>query len=157
MITQAALHLLSRVTRRHPVALRCLADGGPRLLLSLPRACLLPGFAHAEPSIVAVLLNVLEDPLTLEAWMEAEIRGFFSSRARRGSYAFMPHPRGGSQPGVSQVGFCVVKYPCNDPCMAPARMIRLRFCGHVPPNPPNHALKCAGRAHPGTLFIIWGW
>jgi hypothetical protein len=37
-----------------------LAAGGCRLLLSLPRACLLPNFARAEPCILAVLVNMLE-------------------------------------------------------------------------------------------------
>ena len=102
--THAALSLLARVTRRHPVARQCLADGGARLLLTLPRACLLPNFARAEPSIVSVLLNMLEDPSTLEGLMETTIRGFFANRARARAHPYMPHPRGGPGPD----GTCMV-------------------------------------------------
>ena len=56
--THAALHLRSRVTRRQPAAQRCLAEGGAKLLLSLPRDCLVPEFARAEPSMVAVCVCV---------------------------------------------------------------------------------------------------
>ena len=96
------LQLLSRATRRHPAALRCLADGGTRLLLTLPQACLFPSFARAEPLIIATLLNMLEDPTTLDAWMEGEIRAFFASRPQqmRGS---IPHPAG-AQAAACQVG-----------------------------------------------------
>ena len=43
-----------------------------------------------------VLLNMLEDPATLEVWMEAEVRTFFASKARaRSSIGLsVPHPRG---------------------------------------------------------------
>eukprot|EP00955_Chlamydomonas_euryale_P032365 340181-Chlamydomonas_euryale.AAC.1 len=50
-----------------------LQAGGPRLLMSLPRACLVPNFARAESCILAILGNVLEDPATLDAWMESEV------------------------------------------------------------------------------------
>ena len=98
--TQAVLQLLARVTRRHQAALRCLSDGGPRLLLSLPQSCLFPSFARAEPLIITKLLNMLEDPVTLDAWIEGEIRAFFASRPQPRGYT--PHPVG-AQARVSQV------------------------------------------------------
>lgn len=59
----------------HAVSLlQVLAAGGHRLLLSLPAACLVPGVSRFEAGIGAVLRNLLEDPATLESWMEAEIR-----------------------------------------------------------------------------------
>lgn len=54
--------------------LQVLNSGGLKLLLSLPRACLLPNFARVEPCIIAVLCNILEDPITLDVWMESEVR-----------------------------------------------------------------------------------
>ncbi len=53
-------------------------------MLRLPSACLLPNPARHEPHMLALLRNVLEDPVTLGGWMEAEIRNYFAQRARSG-------------------------------------------------------------------------
>ncbi len=56
--------------------------GCHRLLLSLPAACYMPSFVLVEPHVCAVLRHMMEDPATLEAWMESEIRNFFVQKAR---------------------------------------------------------------------------
>lgn len=48
-----------------------LAGKGPKLVLDLPAACFR---AELEPSISALMRHILEDPATLQAAMEAEIR-----------------------------------------------------------------------------------
>ena len=48
-----------------------LAGKGPKLVLDLPAACFQ---AELEPSISALMRHILEDPATLQAAMEAEIR-----------------------------------------------------------------------------------
>ena len=56
--------------------------GCHRMLLSLPAACCMPSFVLIEPHVCAVLRHMMEDPATLEAWMESEIRNFFANKAR---------------------------------------------------------------------------
>ncbi len=75
--------LLGRLTKRHANAAQVAAAGGPRLLLSLPRACLGVQFWRLEPLLSAILRNLLEDPATLEGWMEAEIRSHLNAQVRR--------------------------------------------------------------------------
>ena len=48
-----------------------LAGKGPKLVLDLPPACFR---AELEPAISALMRHILEDPATLQAAMEAEIR-----------------------------------------------------------------------------------
>ena len=48
-----------------------LSGKGPKLVLDLPAACFQ---AELEPSISALMRHILEDPATLQAAMEAEIR-----------------------------------------------------------------------------------
>ncbi len=48
-----------------------LAGRGPKLILDLPLACFTPDL---EPYISAIMRHILEDPVTLQAAMEAEIR-----------------------------------------------------------------------------------
>eukprot|EP00798_Chlamydomonas_sp_ICE-L_P016841 gene16841-23121_t len=79
--TQAVLQLLAHITRRHSAAMQVLNQGGHRLLLSFPAGCLLPLVTRLESSVVTILRHILEDPETLESWMEAEIRNFFSQRS----------------------------------------------------------------------------
>ncbi len=80
--TQALLQLLVKLTARHANAQGVLAKGGHRLLLSLPGACLAPTYNRQEALIGAVLRHILEDPSTLEGWMEAEIRNYMSVKGR---------------------------------------------------------------------------
>ncbi|KAK9821448.1 hypothetical protein WJX81_000342 [Elliptochloris bilobata] len=73
---QAVLQLLTRLTKRHSIALKVLAARGPRLILGLPAAALRP---ELEPAVSAIFRHLLEDPVTLQAAMEAEIRNVVSS------------------------------------------------------------------------------
>ncbi|KAL0033594.1 hypothetical protein WJX79_006288 [Trebouxia sp. C0005] len=81
----AVVQVLARVTKSHKVALKVLAARGPRLILEMPGACFLP---EHEPYVSAIFRHILEDPVTLQAAMEAEIRNTLS--ARGGSSAAMP-------------------------------------------------------------------
>ncbi|DBB00800.1 TPA: hypothetical protein ACH3X1_000730 [Trebouxia sp. C0004] len=90
--TQAVVQVLARVTKSHKVALKVLAARGPRLILEMPGACFLP---EHEPYVSAIFRHILEDPVTLQAAMEAEIRNTLSARglhadAAGGSSAAMP-------------------------------------------------------------------
>ena len=64
-----------------------LAAGAHRLLLSLPSACLAPTLSRQEAHIGAILRNLMEDTITLEAWMESEIRNSMSVKGVRDPYA----------------------------------------------------------------------
>ena len=55
--------------------LQVLAARGPRLILEMPGACFLP---EHEPYVSAIFRHILEDPVTLQAAMEAEIRNTLS-------------------------------------------------------------------------------
>ena len=52
---------------------------GLRLVLDLPGACFLP---EHEPYIAAIARHILEDPATLQAAMEAEIRNTLAHGGR---------------------------------------------------------------------------
>lgn len=52
-----------------------LAGRGPKLILEVPLACFTPDL---EPYISAIMRHILEDPVTLQAAMEAEIRSTLS-------------------------------------------------------------------------------
>jgi len=60
--------------------LQVLAARGPRLILELPGACFLP---EHEPYVSAIFRHILEDPVTLQAAMEAEIRNTLSARGQQ--------------------------------------------------------------------------
>lgn len=51
--------------------MQVLSGKGPKLVLDLPTACFR---AELEPAISALMRHILEDPATLQAAMEAEIR-----------------------------------------------------------------------------------
>ncbi len=70
-----------------------LAARGPRLILGLPAAALR---AELEPAVSAIFRHLLEDPLTLQAAMEAEIRNVLSSWAggARGAHGGAPRRLG---------------------------------------------------------------
>ncbi len=55
--------------------LQVLAGKGPKLILDMPLACFTPDL---EPYISAIMRHILEDPITLQAAMEAEIRSTLS-------------------------------------------------------------------------------
>ena len=57
--------------------MQVLAGKGPKLVLDLPAACFKPTL---EPSISAIMRHILEDPATLQAAMEAEIRATLSKQ-----------------------------------------------------------------------------
>lgn len=69
--------------------LQLLAKGGPRMLLSLPSACWYLVFTRHQPSLSEVLRHMLEDPATLESWMESEIKNYF---AQVGSHCNLRSP-----------------------------------------------------------------
>jgi hypothetical protein len=85
-VTQALLQLLEHLSKRYANAQQVLAAGGHKLLLSLPAACLAPSISRQEGSIGAILRHLLEDPVTLEGWMEAEIRNSMANRSLRDPY-----------------------------------------------------------------------
>lgn len=62
------------------IGLQVLALRGPRLILELPGACFLP---EHEPYVSAIFRHILEDPVTLQAAMEAEIRNTLSARGQQ--------------------------------------------------------------------------
>lgn len=72
-----------------------LAARGPRLILGLPAAALRP---ELEPAVSAIFRHLLEDPATLQAAMEAEIRNVVSgwtggARGALGGGAYGGAPR----------------------------------------------------------------
>lgn len=64
--------------------IQVLAGGGPRLILDLPGACFLP---EHEPYVSAIFRHILEDPVTLQAAMEAEIRNTLAARGSQANAA----------------------------------------------------------------------
>lgn len=71
-----------RLTIDH--VLQVLAARGPRLILEMPGACFLP---EHEPYVSAIFRHILEDPVTLQAAMEAEIRNTLSARGQHADAA----------------------------------------------------------------------
>ena len=69
------LHLWS--VHHKVICMQVLAGKGPKLVLDLPAACFRP---ELEPSISAIMRHILEDPATLQAAMEAEIRATLSKQ-----------------------------------------------------------------------------
>lgn len=63
--------------------MQVLSAEGPQLLLGLPTCCLLPNPSRAEPHINTILRHILEDPITLESWMESEVRSYMLLRVNR--------------------------------------------------------------------------
>ncbi|BDA45426.1 probable E3 ubiquitin-protein ligase HUWE1 [Coccomyxa sp. Obi] len=91
---QGVLLLLSCLTKRHSIALKVLAGKGPKLILDMPLACFTPDL---EPYISAIMRHILEDPITLQAAMEAEIRSTLS----KGRHKPSGYPSGSQQPDGS--------------------------------------------------------
>lgn len=98
-------------------SLQVLARGGPAMLLNLPAACLAPVASRQEPNIGIILRHILEDPVTLEGWMESEIRNFLTLRGRNGRDPYGGRPwYGGTNPssrcvaGVAMVSGCCVRF-----------------------------------------------
>jgi hypothetical protein len=83
-LTQALLQLLDNLTKRFCNAQQLLAAGGHRLLLSLPAACLNPTISRQEGVIGSLLRHLLEDPSTLEGWMESEIKNSMALKGQHG-------------------------------------------------------------------------
>jgi hypothetical protein len=82
-----------------PVVAQVLSAGGHRLLLSLPSACLSPAISRHEGSIGAILRHLLEDPATLEGWMEAEIKNIMAVKgAMRDPYTGRAYPYNQANP-----------------------------------------------------------
>eukprot|EP00850_Spirogloea_muscicola_P012629 SM000082S22871 [mRNA] locus=s82:404008:421363:+ [translate_table: standard] len=79
-VTQAVLQACTRLTKSHAVAVKFLESGGLTALLALPTFSLFPGF---ETVASAVVRHLLEDPLTLQVAMEAEIRHTLTSTLAR--------------------------------------------------------------------------
>jgi hypothetical protein len=59
-----------------------LSQGCHKMLLSLPKSCYKPSFVVIEPLVCTVLRHMMEDPTTLELWMESEIKNFFAQKAK---------------------------------------------------------------------------
>ena len=70
-VVQALLQLCARLKRVHAIALCFLEIGGLVSLLIFPTSCLFSGFDSVASTIVR---HILEDPHTLQAAMESEIR-----------------------------------------------------------------------------------
>lgn len=91
-----------------------LAGKGPKLVLDLPPACFQP---ELEPSISAIMRHILEDPATLQAAMEAEIRATLSKQkpavGRAGARALPP----GSQCQCCSCLLCILS--SDGVCAAP--------------------------------------
>eukprot|EP00899_Mesostigma_viride_P004970 jgi/Mesvir1/14474/Mv05181-RA.1 len=79
---QAVLQLLTRLTKNHVVALQFLSEGGLPVLLATAPALLQPGF---QALVAAIIRHLLEDPATLQAAMETEIRQTFASQVPGGA------------------------------------------------------------------------
>ncbi|KAI3425184.1 hypothetical protein D9Q98_008953 [Chlorella vulgaris] len=88
----AVVQLLARLTKDHALAEKVLAARGHVQLLTLPPAAFRP---ELEPFMAAVFRHILEDPSTLQAAMEAEIRSTLNEKGRSGSYAYSRNPAGG--------------------------------------------------------------
>ena len=71
------------------VHVQVLAARGPRLILEMPGACFLP---EHEPYVSAIFRHILEDPVTLQAAMEAEIRNTLSARGQHADAAGLFQP-----------------------------------------------------------------
>lgn len=76
--------MLQLCVNLHDGCLQVLAGGGPRLILDLPGACFLP---EHEPYVSAIFRHILEDPVTLQAAMEAEIRNTLTARGSQANAA----------------------------------------------------------------------
>jgi hypothetical protein len=109
--------LLGRLTKRHANAAQVAAAGGPRLLLSLPRSCLGVQFWRLEPLLSAILRNLLEDPATLEAWMEAEIRSHLTAQVGATAGRRAPVPVGPGPLAADAVvgGACMASLGARQP------------------------------------------
>ncbi|KAL9272941.1 E3 ubiquitin-protein ligase UPL1-like protein, partial [Drosera capensis] len=81
VIMQAVLQLCARLTKICTFALYFLESGGMMALFGLPRSCLFPGYDVLASTIVR---HLLEDPPTLQAAMESEIRQTMSSSRHAG-------------------------------------------------------------------------
>jgi hypothetical protein len=78
-LTHALLHLLARLLRSADCAAAFVAAGGAPALLALPTAAAFEG----RVALIAVILrHLLEDPVTLQAAMETEIRSSYQRMLR---------------------------------------------------------------------------
>jgi trimeric autotransporter adhesin len=78
-LTHALLHLLARLLRSADCAAAFVAVGGAPALLALPAAAAFEG----RVALIAVILrHLLEDPVTLQAAMETEIRSSYQRMLR---------------------------------------------------------------------------
>lgn len=68
-----------------------LAGKGLKLILELPSACFM---SNLEPHMSAIFRHILEDPGTLQSFMEAEISTTMTSRARHLQSARVPGEEG---------------------------------------------------------------
>ena len=68
-----------------------LAGKGLKLILDLPSACFM---SNLEPHMSAIFRHILEDPGTLQTFMEAEISTTMTSRARHLQSARVPGEEG---------------------------------------------------------------
>lgn len=82
-------------------------------MLSLPSACLVPTTSRQEGNIGSILRNLLEDPITLEAWMEAEIKNSMTVKGSvRDPYTGRPYPYNNqANPASRWAGACRVQPP----------------------------------------------
>jgi hypothetical protein len=86
-------------------AVQVLAAGGHRLLLSLPSACLSPAISRHEGHIGATLRHLLEDPATLEGWMESEIKNIMTMKGgMRDPYTGRAYPYNQANPSSRWAG-----------------------------------------------------
>lgn len=95
----AALQLLCTLGYNHANAVKLLQDGTYRQLFSLPRSCVFPGLEDMLQQITRLLL---EDPGTLQAAIEADIRALLTSNSD-GNQATRLAPAFGAQRGFERL------------------------------------------------------
>ncbi|KAF6153803.1 hypothetical protein GIB67_001036 [Kingdonia uniflora] len=84
VVMHAIFQLCARLTKTHALAMQFLENGGLAAIFGLPRTCFFPGYDSVASAIIR---HILEDPQTLQAAMESEIRqtlsGILSRHAGR--------------------------------------------------------------------------
>ncbi|KAK4491779.1 hypothetical protein RD792_002554 [Penstemon davidsonii] len=81
MVMQAVLQLCACLTKSHVLAVQFLESGGMVALFGIPLSCFFPGYDTLASAIVR---HLLEDPQTLQASMELQIRQTLSGSRHSG-------------------------------------------------------------------------
>jgi hypothetical protein len=133
-VVNAILALLIRVVHSHKTANLCLQMGGADLIVALPDRCHFPG----SSSLVTLLLRrLLEDEITLQTMMEAEIRSQVTKIWRKNNPRTVSGP---GQPKATLKSFMKAVAPiiCREPMVfvrAISTSVKIE-----PPNPGSTSL-----------------